>query len=118
MDRTLFIQINGDVLIKRARDSRTCLEWVRDMGYTEGQWESAIRGYVVEDRVQFYTGKDYHAIGYIPSDVLNVLVDYHVSVYGHEPRCIYNGVIKGGPGELWPPIFSIPLCRNWRRQKC
>lgn len=106
-DRTIFIIINGEVLLKRARDTRTCLEWVRDMGYTYSQWEGAARGYILNGVIQFYTGRDYKSVDQILRDWINTLSIYHQERYGCLPSKIYNGVLKGEPGIMWPPIYRL-----------
>lgn len=90
-ERTPFIVMHGEVLFKREKDNRTCLEWARDMGYTKKQWEEAIRGYIMEDRVQFFTGDDYGCVVVVNDEIFNSVNTYHASIYGRMPAYYYNG---------------------------
>lgn len=104
---TPFIVLHGDVLIKKVVDDRTCLEWTIGMGYTEDQWERAIRGYISENRLQCFTGRDYRCVPYVNSEILRLLREYHGSVYGYLPTELYNGLKKGEAGIAWEPLCVL-----------
>lgn len=105
--RAPFIVLHGDVLIKKVSDGRTCLEWVMDMGYSKEQWEHAIRGYVMENRVQFYTGRNYGCVQLVNGEILKALKQYHGSIYGYLPTQFYNGVKVGEAGAVWQPVSEL-----------
>lgn len=108
-NRTPFIVLHGDVLIKKVRDDRSCLEWVMGMGYSKEQWENAIRGYIMENRVQFFTGKDYGCVHIVNGEILKALKQYHGSIYGYLPTQFYNGVKVGEVGSVWQPISELKV---------
>lgn len=113
-ERTIFIILHGEILLKRARDTRTCLEWVRDMGYSYSQWECAARGYILDGVIQFYTGKDYKGVDQILRDWVNTLSLYHQQRYGYLPAKIFNGVVMKEPGTVWPPIYKLNAAKYLR----
>lgn len=106
-NRAPFYCMGDNVYIKKTPDSRSCLQWMLDQGHTHEQWANAVRGYVSENRIQFFTGEDYRCVDSVSEDVLSVLRDYHLRVYGCLAKEIYNGVIAGDQGEFWLPVRQL-----------
>ncbi len=81
---------------------------MQDLGLTEKEWEHAVRGYILQGRLQFFTGADYH-VTRVPPRVLEAAVEMFESLYDGKPEVYYNGVVPGKEGTVWEPleVFNI-----------
>lgn len=107
--RIAFAILNGRILVKSSMDDRTCKEWVLGMGYTEEQYKNAIRGYMTQERLQFFTGDDYRQVPVLNSTYISGLCTWYSSRFRHRPSRICNGVWRGRMNEVWAPIAEINI---------
>lgn len=87
----------------------TCKEWaLSSFPITEEDFEKCIRGYIMEDRVQFFRGSNYEACQ-INGRVLDMVAQEYKATYGKYPAEYHSGVVVGEVGEVWPPINTYNL---------
>ncbi len=105
--RVAFIYIEGRLRAQNWTDARTTEAWAcAEFDYTHGAWARSKRGYVMQGRIQFFTGEDYHTDMSVTSENVSEVQELYKYLYGSECDGIYNGVAKGHLGEMW-----LPLCK-------
>ena len=83
----------------------TCKDWVnREFGISNEKWESLIRGCIMRDTVEFFTGSNYTKVDTIPRELIIEAITRHRSIYGLYPIHLYSGVVPGTKGTIWKPL--------------
>jgi len=107
--RLPFIWIDGLLLFNmNETDDRDHQHWVlEDFGITPEKWEKLPRGYILPGRIQFFEGSHFKPtdMASLAKDVPKVIDWYHK--LHDEPYSMYNGVVVGKVGDVWPPMFSL-----------
>ena len=113
LKRYAFVIINGQVVYNdNQNDDRDHQHWLlEDYGISIEQFEKLPRGYMMEDRIQFFVGSSFKPIEdtKLIDSVITSLVDRHINKYGRTKVGIYNGVRVGNIGEIWKPIHVINI---------
>lgn len=107
--RTPFIIRNGTLHFASSNMKKTCKAWATSNGLSAEDWANSIRGYIIEGRVQFFTGKNYREVPFnqLLRKYVMAAVDKHMSMFPGSSVHVYNGVKVGESGEVWEPISEV-----------
>lgn len=103
ISRIAFAVVDGK-LHAIQNDKRSHAEWLFDeFGIGSNEFERIPRGYIKGYKVQIYIGKDFGPIlsKSMLKDTLEKLIKELSCGYPLGKYRVYNGVIKGNPGEEW-----------------
>lgn len=104
MARVAFIILNNE--IKYLRNSEMShIEWCRELGISEDEFNNIVRGYVYNGEIVYYYGDFKY-----DERVINMAVDTYEKIArdnGLVNYSVYCGVAKGKVGEIWKPILKI-----------
>lgn len=110
-DRVAFIVFGDTVLVQpNSDDERTCKEWMmQDLHMPAEAYYSVSRGYMMPDRIQFFTGgelvyPDASITTYIVREALDLYLKMFPDACGQP--LIGNGCTIGATDEVWPPILE------------
>lgn len=87
-------------------DDRDHQHWIcEDYGLSVDEFESIIRGYMVDGEVYFYRGSDFRCVNEyeINLDNLYKVLEVYKENFASNEVNIYNGVHIGKVGERWLP---------------
>ena len=105
--RRNFVIVGNTPILQEKGDTRSTWEWMNSALSMRSQaYEECIRGYMAEDRLQFYTGgNDYSvAVGVTP-DILEAAVTKYGKEFGCAPKVIGNGCRPAVTNTVWRPIL-------------
>lgn len=103
ISRIAFAIVDGKLHIIQ-NDKRSHDKWLFDeFGIGSNEFERIPRGYIKGYKVQLYIGKDFGPIlsKSMLNDTLEKLIEELSCGYPLGKYRVYNGVIKGNPGEEW-----------------
>lgn len=105
--RRAFVYADGKLQVQAEDDQRTCEQWVREtLNKGHEDWSVLSRGYLQEDRIQFFTGEDYRSDPSITASEVQELRDVHEALYGSPAHLkVCNGVVSGVADTVWEPIL-------------
>lgn len=114
-NRRAFVLLNGMPYMQKIGDVRPCAQWAKDtLGLTPEQFATTSRGYITQFEIQFFIGEDYRVDSSISEDEIFRVAELHKTVYGNDIiPLIYNGVIVGEEGFIWPPIMNYIPAVGW-----
>lgn len=110
--RLAFAVIDGVVVFQKNNERKCSKEWLmKDLGLSEMDYETTIRGGLFEDRITLARGSNYDAV---PLDHLSVanFVDIfrkYKEIWNAAPTVIYNGQYVREPGVDWPAKETVVL---------
>ena len=114
-NRIAFIWIDGKLHFNKPRDTRDHQHWVlEDFGITAEEFELLPRGYCMKDRIQLFIGSDFKPL---ENENLKLFDDCFLEIaraqrkafWSYENIPVYNGVIVGKVGDVWPPLSTIKV---------
>ena len=100
------------VLMKPYQRNMQTQVWMEDvLRLTKDDVAVAIRGYIMPNRIQFFTGPNYNTCMEVSSDIIADAFVRYTDLYGVSTLTamsvpIYNGVHPGIVGETWPPVLK------------
>ena len=102
-ERMMFYIWNGEVHIAPKNDPRSHKEWINDQTI----YCKCVRGYYTSGKLVVYTnGDEFDTVpsaGIYAQCIIPVLDTLNVKDKVVE---IHNGVVKGQPGDIWPPRIT------------
>lgn len=105
-DRIAFIYYKGDLWVQDPADNRTCWDWCSSYFHMERDvWEKATRGYFNMERIQFYTGALRIPDMTVTPDQIEEVREICDELCSAGDAPVYNGVIPGEEGDVWPPLM-------------
>ena len=111
--RLAFIWINGEIHFNKMGDTRDHQHWVlEDFGVSPEEFENMPRGYCKADRIQLFIGSGFKPIkeehiGLFDRDFLKIAIAQKRTFHNDGMIPVYNGVIVGKVGDIWPPLGTI-----------
>lgn len=106
------LEADGKQRIVYNTDEREHYKWLKeDYNIDVETFETMVRGYVMKDKIQFYTGSDFKdtEISHIDKNVFKELLMKAKEVFKSEHTRIFNGVNIGKVGEIWTPKYEVSL---------
>lgn len=95
-----FAIVYGRVLSKPQNIDLNCREWLMKAGFKEQRCDEAIRGYISENGIQLFRGKDCHKVEVLNGLYLATLCSWYCSKFGHHPAHVYNGLTIVEDGDV------------------
>lgn len=108
--RKAFAWIKGKLEFIEEGDDRDHQHWMLDeFGITPAEFETTLRGYMNPDKIQLFIGSDFRPLDTdkISVDDFNKLLHIYGERYNKDTVEIYNGVVIGKVGDIWPPIYKL-----------
>lgn len=108
-NRIAFAILDTDVVFTEPGDQRPAKQWLESLGVGDDAFGRIIRGYMLPGKVQFFTGFDYAVadMSKVSASHFCAIMDKYNAMYPDQRPYVYNGVIKGEPGEVWPPVITL-----------
>lgn len=106
------LDADGKQRIVYNTDEREHYKWLKeDYNINTETFETMVRGYVMKDKIQFYTGSDFKdtEISHIDKNVFKELLTKAEEIFKSEHTRIFNGVNIGKVGEIWTPKYEVDL---------
>lgn len=103
----------GDRLVLMDPDKRHMRTqvWMEDiLRLSKDDIDVAIRGYIMPNRIQFFTGPRYNTCMEVNEDIIADAVAMYAALYETSAVTaisvpVYNGVHPGAEGDTWPPVL-------------
>lgn len=113
-ERRMFYIWNGKVNIAAKNDPRGHKEWINDPHI----YYECVRGYYSDKLVIYTKGDDFDSILLSPKVLVHVYIKQILDTLKIDDKVIelYNGVIKGIPGEIWLPKIISFIVRNKKNE--
>lgn len=112
--RIAFAWVKGELLVNdNDEDDRDHQHWLmEDHGISIEEFEKLPRGYMIHDKIQLFTGSTFARIEdkdlRLPmADILRLRDIYKKKFPDAGSVWIYNGVVVGNVGEIWPAIECL-----------
>ena len=111
--RLAFIWIDGDLIFNKLGDTRDHQHWVlEDFGISPEKFETLPRGYCKADRIQLFIGSGFKPLEEEHLELFNNSFKYIAVKHKRTFRTkgiipVYNGVVVGKVGEVWPPLRTV-----------
>ena len=106
--RVMFIVYGGEILLKM-RSILSHEEWWNEMKMpSDVDFFSLPRGYIVDNKIYFYKGKDFH----VNSDLVNTarsMAPILIESFNMVNPEVYCGMIEGKKGQPWEPICRVNI---------
>ena len=107
-----FAIADKNVVFQSNDDRKSSKDWlIEDLGVTEAEYETVVRGGLFPDRITISVGSDYNSAcmeSITASAMLTILAKYK-ALYGRMPEVIHNGQFPEEPGKDWKPRQVISL---------
>lgn len=103
----------GDRLVLMDSDKRHMRTqvWMEDiLRLSKDDIDVAIRGYIMPNRIQFFTSPHYNTCMEVNEDIIADAVAMYAALYETSAVTaisvpVYNGVHPGAEGDTWPPVL-------------
>ncbi len=110
LERIAFLFCNGQVRVQDRGDHRACEEWaLSELNLSHSEWANSVRGYMLPERIQFFTGENYRADLSVTDGCVQKVKEAYKDIYGTECDNVFNGVNIKATDTLWGAIYRYDV---------